>query len=297
MTAIPDKMADGSKDNFEQFDDFVDKMTGWITVDCAAGGTISVATVDQKTRMGFRLTGAPASAATVRFDDGENVFAVRNETTGANNVVTVNSDTGAASPFTLRPGCAVLIFSNGVELRAALPIGGLQMEYLPARDWSPTVTAGCAVFTVFETTAGRPDIHQLAFDAAAIEHAQAELVLPLGWDGGTLFFRVNDAIPGGQGAGLDGRVWQVAGRALGADESFDQAVGSYVGVTIDDASLETRQRSALSAALTAAGTPAAGELVCLDLQRKRDDAADDLDTDAWFLGIELYFVRTKFLDE
>ena len=63
---------------------------------------------------------------------------------------------------------------------------GKQSMWIPAGAMYPTTTAGCSIHTKVETTAGRPDIFVLDFDASADENAQFSVAMPSYWNEGTM---------------------------------------------------------------------------------------------------------------
>ena len=85
--------------------------------------------------------------------------------------------------------------------------------------------------------------------------------------------------------------------AAGDGESVDVAFGTEVEVTKDASAADTEHKSAESAALTAAGTIAAGDTLYFNLARKVGDAADDLDLEARLHGLRLYYATEAATDD
>ena len=67
---------------------------------------------------------------------------------------------------------------------------GKDTIWVPAGAMRPTVSNGCANITDVETTAGRPDMQVLDFDASSDEHAQFSIAFPKSWNEGTSTFQV-----------------------------------------------------------------------------------------------------------
>lgn len=170
--------------------------------------------------------------------------------------------------------------------------GALQGKHeipIPVNAMRPTVSNGCAPITDVETTADRPDLQVLDFSTAADEHAQFGFRAPKSWNEGTVTFAAQYTHAGGQTGGLDGVAWFLQGLAVSDDESADQAYGTAVVVTADNATAEDVHQTSESGAITLAGTPAEGDYVFFRVGRDVSDGADDLDIDARLIGITLFW--------
>ena len=179
------------------------------------------------------------------------------------------SNTQAVTPLTL-----------AAVGKVAIPISVSQM--------TPTVSNGCSALTLVETTAARPDLVVRDFSTSADEHVQFGFAAPVSWNEGTVTFSAAYTHAGGQTGGLDGVAWFLQGLAVSDSESADQAYGTAVVVTNDDATAEDVLRTSESAAVTLAGTPAAIDYLFFRVGRDVSDGADDLDIDARLLGITLF---------
>ena len=172
---------------------------------------------------------------------------------------------------------------------------GKQSIWVPASAMSPTESNGCASLANVETTAGRPDMRVLDFDATADEHAQFEIAFPDSWNEGTLTYLVYWT---SAAADTDGVAWGLQAVAVGNSDTIDVAYGTAVVVTDDfDSAAEDCMITAESAALTVAGSPAAGELCFFRLFRDVSDANDDMTEDARLLGIKLFFTTDAPTDD
>lgn len=167
---------------------------------------------------------------------------------------------------------------------------GVHTVWVPAAAMRPTVSNGCAALADVETTAGRPDLQVLDFDASADEHAQFQVVFPKSWNEGTVTAQFYWTHAGGQTAGLDGVAFAIQGVAVSDDDTADVAYGTPVAMTAKDgATAEDVYVSAETGAITIAGTPAAGDICFFRVFRDVSDAGDDLDIDARLLGVRLFF--------
>ncbi len=164
---------------------------------------------------------------------------------------------------------------------------GKHTIFIPAGAMRPTVSNGCAILAEVETTAGRPDLQVLDFDATADEHAQFGIAFPKSWDEGTVTFR---AFWTSTATDTDGVAWALQGVATANDDTMDVAYGTAVVVTDDNISAaEDMLVTAESAAITIAGAPAADEMVHFRLFRDVSDAADTMTEDARLIGIQVFY--------
>ena len=164
---------------------------------------------------------------------------------------------------------------------------GKQTIWVPAGAMRPTISNGCAGLIEVETTAGRPDLQVLDFDATADEHAQFQVAFPKGWNEGTVTFRafwtVAAAVTTGVAIGLQGV-------AVSDNDTIDVAYGTAVVVT-DDAlnAIEDLMVTAESAVVTIAGSPAEADMCFFRLFRDVSDANDDMTQDMRLIGIQLLY--------
>ena len=164
---------------------------------------------------------------------------------------------------------------------------GKQSMWVPAVAMYPTNTGGCAAIALTETTAGRPDMYTLDFDASSDENAQFSVAFPSYWNEGTITYKVYWTTAA---TDTDGVAWSVAGVAVSDNDTIDVAFGTAVVVT-DDAlgAAEDLMVTAESGAVTIAGSPAAGDLCYFNIERDVSDANDDMAEDAKLIGIKLFY--------
>ena len=173
-------------------------------------------------------------------------------------------------------------------------IVGKQTIFIPAAAMQPTVSNGCAALTNVETTASRPDMQVLDFDASSDEHAQFQIAFPKAWDLGTVSFQ---AFWTTTNAGTTGVAWALQGVAVSDNDTIDVAYGTAVVVTDDNQSAaEDMLVTAESSAITIAGTPADDDMCFFRIFRDVSDANDDMTEDARLIGIKLHFTTDEVND-
>ncbi len=159
---------------------------------------------------------------------------------------------------------------------------------------TPTVSNGCAVLKETETTAGRPDMQTLDFDASSDEHAQFQVAFPKWWNEGTVTFQ---AFWTTTNTGTEGVAWGLQGVAVSDNGTIDVAYGTAVVVTDDNQNAaEDLLVTSESAAVTIAGTPAEADVCFFRVFRDVSDANDDMTEDARLLGIKLLFTTNAATD-
>ena len=162
-----------------------------------------------------------------------------------------------------------------------------QTIWVPAGAMRPTVSNGCAALTDVETTAGRPDMTVLDFDATADEHAQFQVAFPKSWDLGTVTFQ---AFWTSTAADTDGVSWGLQGISVTDNTTIDVAQGTPI--VVDDANQSAAEEmlvSAESGAVTIAGTPIDGDMCFFRVFRDVSDANDTATEDARLMGVKLHF--------
>lgn len=203
-----------------------------------------------------------------------------------NTVTVAKGGTGAINAANARTNLGALGSGSDGTVLTGLLAQGKHLLYIPASAMTPTVSNGCSGLTLVETTAGRPDMRVLDYDASADEHAQYELLFGSSWNGGTVTFvpvwTVSAAV-------VTGVAWGLQAVAVDDDETLDVAYGTPVVVT-DDAlnASEDIMIGAESAAITIAGTPGALQIIPFRIFRDVSDANDDMTQDARLLGIAMY---------
>ena len=131
----------------------------------------------------------------------------------------------------------------------------IQSMWIPAGAMYPSSTNPCAGLAQVETTALRPDLKVLDFDASSDEFAQFAVVWPNSWDKGTLTFKA----------------------------FFTVATAKAHSGTSNDLNVTNE-----SGAVTVSGSPVNDDMVFFQVQR--DVSADNQSGDARLLGIKITFI-------
>lgn len=149
-------------------------------------------------------------------------------------------------------------------------------------------SGGTASKTVIDSGGSDIGLTVIDFDATAIEYAVFVVDMPENWDGGTVTAKFRWMTS--SSTSTHTCRWGLQGRSYGDAETLDQAYGTAIFVD-DDATATANQAllSAATAAITLAGTPAAGELVAFRVQRDPTHANDDLNVDARLIAVKLQF--------
>jgi len=155
----------------------------------------------------------------------------------------------------------------------------------------PSATNGAAANVKSETATNKQNVYLLDFaDGATKLFAEATVVMPSDWDGGTItatfYWLTNDT-------STNGVVWGCAGRSYGDSETLDQAWGTEQTVT-DNGTATANQvlKSSATGAITLSGTPAADEFVQFRVSRDPTNGSDTLAQTARLLGVSIAFTRT-----
>ena len=157
--------------------------------------------------------------------------------------------------------------------------------FIPSEAMNPTTTAGCAALAKVEAGTNDVDYWVLDFDTTTAESCFFTLRMPDNWDGGTVTFQfIWTNAGGGSTETVD---WSVKGRAYADSDAIDQAYGTEITTTDTWLAQNDIHLSAESAAVTLAGTPAAGQWAQFKITRKV--STDNLTGDARLIGIRLKY--------
>tara|TARA_R100001509_G_scaffold165443_1_gene147112 strand:+ start:3561 stop:5744 length:2184 start_codon:yes stop_codon:yes gene_type:complete len=243
-------------------------------IDLASGKTVAIDGTDLPTVGGDSLNSVAAGAVnqaadSIVFIDADDSNATKKE---------------SIADFVDAIDGAGIDASSGTLVNAAI---GKQSMWVPAAAMYPTASNGCAGITGVETTAGRPDMYVLDFDASSDENAQFSVAMPSYWNEGTVTFQVYWTTAA---TDTDGVAWALSGVACSDNDTIDVAFGTAVVVT-DDAlgAAEDLCVTAESGAVTLGGSPAAGDLAYFNIMRDVSDANDDMAEDARLIGVKLFY--------
>lgn len=156
---------------------------------------------------------------------------------------------------------------------------------IPATAMWETTTSGCAALAKTELATNDVDIQTLDFDQTTQEYAQFAFVMPDNWDASTVTYKAVWTAASGSGD----VVWELQGRSYADDDAIDQAWGTAVEVTDTLTATDDICTTSESAAVTLAGTPAAGEYVHFRISRDAANGSDTLSGDAKLIGIRIEY--------
>jgi len=169
---------------------------------------------------------------------------------------------------------------------AAVKIAGTETIWVPAQAMFGTTTNGADAQAV-ETTATRPELKVLDFDASTAEYAQFSIAMPKSWNLGTVTYQVFWS-PGN--TNTDNCIFGLQGLACTEGDTADAVFGTAQEVT--DAGIgtvEDVQMTSVSSAMTIAGSPADDDQCFFQLYRDAADGSDTFTGDARVLGIKLFY--------
>jgi hypothetical protein len=209
-----------------------------------------------------------------------NEFTLANAATGNGPVLSATGETNV--DININPKGSGVLKSGS----AAVKIAGKETIWVPAAAMYGATTNPADAQQV-ETTATRPDMKVLDFDASTDEFAQFSIAMPKSWNEGTLTYQVYWT-PGSTNTG--DCIFGLQAVACADSDTIDVAYGTAVNVT--DAGIGTvkdQQISSESGAVTVAGSPAAGELTYFQLFRDANAGGDTFSADARVLGVKIFF--------
>ena len=169
---------------------------------------------------------------------------------------------------------------------AAVKIAGTETIWVPAQAMFGTTTNGADAQAV-ETTATRPELKVLDFDASTAEYAQFSIAMPKSWNLGTVTYQVFWS-PGN--TNTDNCIFGLQGVSCTEGDTADVVFGTAQEVT--DAGIgtvEDVQMTSVSSAMTIAGSPADDDYTFFQLYRDAADGSDTFTGDARVMGVKLFY--------
>ena len=210
-----------------------------------------------------------------------NEFTIANAAAGAGPILSATGDE-ANVDINLNPkGSGVLKSAT-----AAIKIAGTETIWVPAQAMFGTTTNGADAQAV-ETTALKPELKVLDFDASTRENAQFAIAMPKSWNLGTVTYQV---FWSPSNTNTDNCIFGLEGVSCTEGDTADVAFGTAVEVT--DAGIgtvEDVQMTAVSGAVTIGGSPADDDQTFFQLYRDAADGSDDFTGDARVLGVKLFY--------
>lgn len=164
--------------------------------------------------------------------------------------------------------------------------------YIPASAMTAATTNGAASGTI-ETATNKIIIPVFDFDTTTQEFVAVAIPSPHFWDASTVTVQFIWTAASGSGA----VVWAAQGIAFSDDDAMDTAYGTEQTVTDTLITAVDDHHTAFTSAITIAGTPVAGDLVCLRFKRVPGDAGDTLGVDARLIGVKVRFGISQYDDQ
>ena len=203
-------------------------------------------------------------------------------TNNGTNAGTLTMEDGVDGNINIAPNGNGILQGGG----AAIKIAGTETIFVPTTAMFGTTTNGADAQAV-ETTATRPELKVLDFDASTAEYAQFSIAMPKSWNLGTVTFQAfwspsttntGDALIGLQGV------------SVANDATSDIAFGTAVDVTdAGGGAVEDVLVSPVSGAVTIAGTPADDYYTYFQVVRNATSVSDTFTGDVRLLGIKLFY--------
>ena len=212
----------------------------------------------------------------------ENEFTMAAGASGAGPTLSSTGSSDTNIDININPGGSGVLKSGS----AAVKIAGTETIFIPAQAMFGTTTNGADAQAV-ETTATRPELKVLDFDASTNEYAQFSIAMPKSWNLGTVTYQV---FWSPSNTNTDTCIFALQGLATTEGDTADAVFGTAVEVEDDGIGTgEDVQMSAVSGAVTIAGTPADNDYTFFQLFRNAADGDDDFTGDARVLGIKLFY--------
>lgn len=270
----------------------------FLEVDFSAGA-VTLSEAEFRSAMTFIPDGLTANRALTIPGVKRALFIVHNTDATYTVTVTRGSSTKAVAPgeiaFLNTDGTANSLGGTVIEASggSVSPSVGKQTIWIPASAMLAATTSGPASAQT-ESSTNKVNLLVLDFDKDADEYAHFNIAMPKSWNLGTLTFQFFWRT----GFNTGGVAMALQAVAISDDDPTDSAYGTAIVVT-DSASATAGDMlvSAESAAITVAGTPAAGDLVCFRLFRDVSDAADDMAVDLRLVGIKLHYTTNAATDD
>jgi hypothetical protein len=203
-------------------------------------------------------------------------------------IETLLDDTDAAAA---RTTLGALGSGDAGTVLTGLRAQGLDTIWVPAVAMYGRITNG-ATAGVLESTTNKVISRSLDFDQTTQEFAQFAVQFPKSWNEGTVTF----APVWSAAAGSGGVVWALQAVALSDDDALDTAFGTEQTSTDTLIATGDVHVGPTSAAITIAGSPAAGDWVAFQIKRNVSDGSDTLSGDARLLGVRIFFTTAAAND-
>jgi hypothetical protein len=216
------------------------------------------------------------------------------DTNSGTNSGTITITDGANGNITLAPnGTGEVQATDQADATAAVKIAGKETMWIPATAFYLPTTNPADAASV-ETTATRPELKVVDFDASTAQYVQFAIAMPKSWNLGTVTYQVFWS-PSTTNTG--NCIFGLQGVSCSEGDTADVAFGTAQEVT--DAGIgtvEDVQMTSESSAITIAGSPADDDMTFFQLYRDAADGSDSFTGEARVLGIKLFFTTDEAND-
>ena len=237
------------------------------------------------------LTSNGAGTLTVTTGGTEDLVLSTNSGTNSGTITITDAANGN---ITIAPnGTGEVQATDQADATAAVKIAGKETMWIPATAFYLPTTNPADAASV-ETTALRPELKVLDFDASTAQYAQFAIAMPKSWNLGTVTYQV---FWSPSNTNTDDCIFGLQGVSCTEGDTADVAFGTAVEVT--DAGIgtvEDVQMTAESGAITIAGSPANDDQTFFQLYRDAADGSDTFTGDARVLGIKLFYTTDEAND-
>ena len=215
-----------------------------------------------------------------------NEITLANAASGSNPTLTASGDDSNIGISFATKGSGVIKAEDSGGTVSAVKIAGTETMWIPANAlYLPTTNPADSASV--ETTALRPELKVLDFDASTAQYAQFAIAMPKSWNLGTVTYQVFWS-PSTTNTG--NCIFGLQGVSCTEGDTADVAFGTAIEVT--DAGIgtvEDVQMTAASSAMTIAGSPADDDQTFFQLYRDAADGSDTFTGEARVLGIKLFY--------
>jgi len=222
-----------------------------------------------------------------------NEITLANAASGSNPTLTASGGDSNIGISLATKGSGVIKAEDSGGTVSAVKIAGTETMWIPANAlYLPTTNPADAASV--ETTATRPELKVLDFDASTAQYAQFAIAMPKSWNLGTVTYQV---FWSPSTTNTDNCFFGLQGVSCTEGDTADVAFGTAVEVT--DAGIgtvEDVQMTAESGAITIAGSPADDDQTFFQLYRDAADGSDTFTGEARVLGIKLFYTTDEAND-
>ena len=243
------------------------------------------------------ITGLTASQL-IRLNSGGTALESSGKTVPTGDIVgTSDTQTLTNKTLTSPSMTAPSITSGDLGLATGLNIQVNSLDpkrafYIPASAMTPATTNGAASGT-YESSTNKVIIPVYDFDTSTQEFVAIAIPSPHFWDASTITVQFIWTAASGSG----GVTWAAQGIAFSDDDALDTAYGTEQIIADTLITALDDHHTSFTPAITIAGTPVAGDLVCLRFKRVPADAGDTLAADARLIGVKVRFGIAQYDDQ